>query len=375
MPVALLWTVFCPARENGNRTVITRSERRLTFMEVDAAGQAWNISPRSRQPGREAMERDFRWAMRLPAPVPVLLAPGAKNGVTAGVRRYPGSKGGEGVWQRIISEMPPHTVFIEAFCGTAIITKNKRPALVNVAIDIDPEAITRAKANLSRDDKNGVADRQAPTSTAFRSECAIGFLSSYEWTGGELVYCDPPYLKEARSCPRRYYRFEMMAIEQHARLLAVLKSLPCMVILSGYRSKLYDRELADWRTVDIPTVNSRGKRVTETLWLNFREPARLHDYRFLGRDHRERQRIKKKLRRWVARLARLPALERAALVAAVAQLETPKMTFPDPHAGNGAGRGVLFAEEKPNGQSSDRQNHKRQAAAPLPLSLGRRRQK
>jgi len=94
MPVSLLWTVFCPRRTNGNRTVITRSERRLTFMEVDAAGQAWNISPRSRQPGREALEKDFRWSMTLPAPTEPLQAEEALREATR-------------QWKIRISEMTP----------------------------------------------------------------------------------------------------------------------------------------------------------------------------------------------------------------------------------------------------------------------------
>ncbi len=38
----------------------------------------------------------------------------------------------------------------------------------------------------------------------------------------------------------------------------------------------------------------------------------LHDYRYLGEDFRERERIKRKKQRWVNRLQTMPVLERQA---------------------------------------------------------------
>jgi DNA adenine methylase len=55
----------------------------------------------------------------------------------------------------------------------------------------------------------------------------------------------------------------------------------------------------------------------ELLWCNFPEPVELHDYRYLGRDFRERERIARRRRRWLARLAKMPVLERQALVSAL----------------------------------------------------------
>jgi len=37
---------------------------------------------------------------------------------------------------------------------------------------------------------------------------------------------------------------------QHGELLEVLRRLPCAVMLSGYRSALYDDLLGDWRTIE-----------------------------------------------------------------------------------------------------------------------------
>jgi hypothetical protein len=62
-----------------------------------------------------------------------------------------------------------------------------------------------------------------------------------------------------------------------------------------------------------------GRPATEWLWFNFEAPVALHDYRYLGRDFRERERIKRKKLRWTARLERMPALEKQALFSAIAE--------------------------------------------------------
>jgi hypothetical protein len=52
-------------------------------------------------------------------------------------KKFPGAKGGAGVWQRIISQIPPHELYVEAFAGTAQILLRKRPARASIAIDGD----------------------------------------------------------------------------------------------------------------------------------------------------------------------------------------------------------------------------------------------
>lgn len=91
-----------------------------------------------------------------------------------------------------------------------------------------------------------------------------------------LAYVDPPYLfseREAHSGMARgekYYRHEMTDW-QHMDLLACLKNLTGMVILSGFHSPMYAQELSGWSEY---SVNSRGnaRRGTkinrEVVWLN-----------------------------------------------------------------------------------------------------------
>jgi len=83
--------------------------------------------------------------------------------------------------------------------------------------------------------------------------CALELLRRWPWQGGELVYLDPPYHEATRSRPgRAYYRCEFMSNAEHRELLALARTLPCMVAISGYAHPLYAESLADWRLVTFP---------------------------------------------------------------------------------------------------------------------------
>jgi hypothetical protein len=90
-----------------------------------------------------------------------------------------------------------------------------------------------------------------------------------------------------------------------------------MVVLSGYRSQLYDSIVGHWHQLDFSTVNRAAKTTTETIWMNFSPPSVLHDYQYLGTDFRERERIKRKLLRWQKRFARMTELEQHAVLSAL----------------------------------------------------------
>jgi len=61
-------------------------------------------------------------------------------------------------------------------------------------------------------------------------------------------------------------------------------------------------------------------------------PVALHDYRYLGANFRERERIKRKRQRWTDRLHRLLMLETAGVArrdtCGLADLPSPEMTMP-----------------------------------------------
>jgi DNA adenine methylase len=87
-----------------------------------------------------------------------------------------------------------------------------------------------------------------------------------------LFYCDPPYLHETRTATNAY-EFEMTT-DEHRLLLQTLRACKGKVMLSGYRSGLYDGLLKSWNrhTFDLPNNAAGGKekgRETEVVWCNF----------------------------------------------------------------------------------------------------------
>jgi hypothetical protein len=240
---------------------------------------------------------------------------------------YPGGKNGSGVFQTIINLMPPHPVYIEPFLGGGAIMRLKRPAALNIGIDLDSAVIARMRDAAGGIVSSGDADRNAKSSDGgpparFRllKENALEFLRSYKFTGEELVYCDPPYMHETRT-RKDLYQFEM-SDAQHVELLKIVRSLPCRVMISGYWTRLYAKKLSDWSSTTFQAVTRSGRVATEWLWFNFPEPVALHDYRYLGANFRERERIKRKKLRWANRLNTMPTLERRALLSAL-ELTSP----------------------------------------------------
>lgn len=88
-----------------------------------------------------------------------------------------------------------------------------------------------------------------------------------------LFYVDPPYLHETRSSltgrskNTHGYAHELSG-RDHLRLLAALKRLKGMVVLSGYPSEVYENKLKGWRRVEIGALADGARPRTEVLWLN-----------------------------------------------------------------------------------------------------------
>ncbi len=217
-------------------------------------------------------------------------------------KRYVGGKGQNGVYQRIINLMPPHEVYIEAHLGGGGIMRNKLPAERNIGIEIDPKVIERWKEDNSLDIELIHGD-------------AISYLQSYEFTGNELIYCDPPYVRETRKKRVKIYKYEY-TVEQHTELLEVIKTLPCKVMISGYESTLYKESLKGWHSHVFQAGCHHGMG-TERLWMNYPAAVELHDYRYLGDNFRQREKIKKKTNVWVRKFQSMPVLERQALLRAI----------------------------------------------------------
>lgn len=89
-----------------------------------------------------------------------------------------------------------------------------------------------------------------------------------------LHYVDPPYMPETRSRKSRRgkiryhaYRHEMTR-DDHEAMLAGLRTLEGMVLVSGYPNELYDDVLVGWRRVERAALADGARPRTEVIWLN-----------------------------------------------------------------------------------------------------------
>ncbi len=221
---------------------------------------------------------------------------------------YLGSKAASGAYQAIIGLMPPHETYIESHLGSGTIMARKPPALKNIGIDIDPDALAFAR---SEHLAGYIGD------LVLHQGCAHEFLSSYPFQGNELIYCDPPYLQSTRTSHHRYaYEYDE---EDHNTLLDILRSVNASVLVSGYPSKHYDKMLPGWNTHEFQ-VMSRGGVRTEKVWFNY-ELDSLHWASFAGHNFTRRQQIKRKASRWAKSYKSMQPAERIAILSAMLQVD------------------------------------------------------
>lgn len=266
--------------------------------------------------------------------------------------QYSGGKNGSGVFQRLICMMPPHKVYVEMFLGSGAVLRRKKPAGLSLAYEMDRKAIREFAKHLPADqfepwklnaEWNGKDELPGCGGTsigfytpgtlsknleifnvdAFDALKAKFVASSYFWGMHEpadvVLYVDPPYPEDVRSCKKPIYKFELTAAAEHDELCSLLLAIPCKVILSGYDNDLYNDRLRGWRKETIPTVNRAGTRVIETVWLNFPEPVELHDYQHVGDNFRDRWRYEKRLRNWTGQLKAMRPAERGAMLQRLAE--------------------------------------------------------
>jgi DNA adenine methylase len=209
--------------------------------------------------------------------------------------RYPGGKGKS--FPHLLNLMPPHKVYVESHLGGGAVMRRKRPAQHQIGIDIDPSVIAKWENRPERVCEVVCAD-------------AVEYLTELPVDKNTLIYADPPYMQSTRR-RSRVYRFDYTDAD-HERLIECLRCKSCMVILSGYPSELYDRQLTDWNRISFHAKTHVGIR-EESIWINFDLPTRLHDSAHLGADFRERQVIKRRRERLRARIESLPVIEQHSL--------------------------------------------------------------
>jgi len=248
---------------------------------------------------------------------------------------YPGGKNADGVYQAIINQIPPHSVYIEPFLGSGAIARLKRPAELTICVDLDRQAIDKFAAWAQTNAplwgpqklwQSGAEDRTWWTDA---SSClqliqgdALTFLRYFPWARypDSFVYLDPPYPLRARRSSRRMYVHEETP-EFQEELLSLAVTLPTRVAISGYENELYSERLKDWRVISYTAVTRGGNAAKEFLWMNYPQPKILHDSRYTGARWQDRQLIRKMTKRWLGKLEKMEPARRLALIDAIKEFE------------------------------------------------------
>lgn len=207
---------------------------------------------------------------------------------------YPGSKGQAGTFQRIIGQMRPHRVYVEACCGSGKVFTEKLPAENSILIDTNAAALATLGVTAAVRKIVGDAVTLLPELLAWLPRDSV-------------IYVDAPYMLETRQ-GRLYYgehEPERRDPEWHAKLLDVLLTAKCDVLVSHYPHELYSSKLQGWRCIEYQAMTRGGTR-QECLWCNFPEPDELHDWRFAGFNFRERYHMRRFVDRWLARVDKMP---------------------------------------------------------------------
>lgn len=257
------------------------------------------------------------------------------------VLRYHGGKWILAEW--IISNFPPHRVYVEPFGGAASVLMQKDRTHGEVYNDLDGEVVNVFRVLQSRrrelyrllmrtpfardeyrlsfeptEDPLEAARRTIVRSfmgfgsnsinrsikSGFRANSnRSGTIPAHDWTnfpqnlrsferrlrgvvienkpaaeviwqhdGPEtLHYVDPPYVHATRALSVMHgahgYAHEM-ADADHEALAETLNGVKGMVVLSGYRSELYDRLYAGWHREEREALGDGACRRLEVLWIN-----------------------------------------------------------------------------------------------------------
>lgn len=209
---------------------------------------------------------------------------------------YPGGKGGAGTYQTIINQMPPHQVYIEPFAGGAAVFEHKRAAEQTILCEANPQQAQKLRYQHER------------RSVAVMQYNGIDLMMD-EWArrmGRACWYCDPPYPLETRVKLNIYGEHEWDD-DTHRKFLEAAWDLSeddskPFVLVSTYPNKIYEACLQGWRRIEFQAITRGGTKRTEWLFMNYDAPTELHDYRWYGKNKREREVIRRQGRSMAGKL-------------------------------------------------------------------------
>lgn len=230
------------------------------------------------------------------------------------INNYPGSKSGAGVAEWIINHIPECECFVEGMGGSgAVIFKllENNPYAEQMYLN---EISAPVYEQLLRYNKfHGLCIQNVDTVKFYQGKLHNDPLRSYSHT---VFYFDPPYLMDSRKSNRPLYDYEWNK-DDHIRFLQLVHALDyakARIIISHYDCDLYNSHLHGWKTSTMTTMTRSGA-AKEKIYMNYD----INDFdllcsSFVGKDKTERQRINRKKKALVKKLAALHSHERQAII-------------------------------------------------------------
>lgn len=234
---------------------------------------------------------------------------------------YNGGKSGNGTYQQIINHIPPHGIYIAPFAGHDGVFQKIRRADISILNDKDSRVIERWRhASILKNClvcenymQGSLFEQPEKPIVILRNQDYSSIIAKFKDTADAFIYCDPPYKMDTRKSGKKIYLFDWMEDREHEDFLNLAITCNCGVMISAYESDLYNDMLKGWNTHRFMSMTRTGLR-QEIIYYNYPKPTILHDFQYLGKNYRERERIKRKVTRFENKMNRLPEIERAAIL-------------------------------------------------------------
>jgi len=216
---------------------------------------------------------------------------------------YPGQKNIPGLFQKIINNIPGHTVYYELFAGSAAVGK-----------EISVRSMVAPKIHLNDIDKDVIDQLSVPAAIITNND-AIEMLQSRQISMAStdtFIFLDPPYEHSTRPNSTKLYAYELSESD-HVRLLYSVLELKCQVMIIHPACILYDQMLSKWRSISVK-VRYHNKTSIERIYMNYDFSGPLQITSYVGNDCWDRQRIKRKGNRLIEKIKKLPNHEQQYII-------------------------------------------------------------
>lgn len=218
------------------------------------------------------------------------------------IKNYTGSKGGAGVYQRIINKIPDTSTLVIPFLGSGqILTRLDLSRYSSIYInDFDGHTVEKWETTIKLYNQNTGRYHIELFNCDFEE-----FLENrYSRLNDAFIYLDPPYLLSTRN-NNIYYKKEF-SDKDHTRLLEYIGDIDHKYMINHPICDIYKYQLEEICSTEEYDYMTRGGMRKDCLWYNY-DPAgiALNTYKYLGDNFTKRQQIKRKINNVTNKLDRL----------------------------------------------------------------------